>query len=595
MSQSNINKSIPFHTVTTHEQDLSKMLEEAYSLRLSNIMESIGLAREVLATADKNNYSFLKASAQNQLGLFLMIRGEYQGARLFSFEALKYFEVGNNLKGIADAKYNIASTYYKTDDFHEGLQWLLDCLLIYRKLKDFHNQARVLKAMGTIYEYFGDVENAIESYEKSIVAARTVNDPSTESNAYNPLSGIYLKKGLVNEAMEMAEKSIRIKIEANDERGLAFSLYGRGKVYLSLQKYAEALVDFKASLKIQVEMGDRLGEGMVLNKMGLVYIGLKDYENAEKALLSALHLGEQYNVRLIRYKAYFNLHQLFKMQSKWKKAAIYLEKYITYKDAAISMHTLNVIKSYDAIKRLEIIERESKAQNDYLAVVQNKNAELDSFFYRVSHDLKGPIASLLGLHNLVKYEKFDERAEKYFDMYHQQLMRINMIVMDLIEITRLEQTQKETQIINFRQIAEDCVNSFTYYEHFKDIRFMYEIDEAIVFNSYWIIINTILQNLIENSIKYSRQGADSYIKIGVSKEGERIKIVVEDNGQGIHESLQGKIFEMFFRANESSNGSGLGLYILKRAVERLGGEIVFKSKPGEGTIFTVLLSEMNNI
>jgi tetratricopeptide (TPR) repeat protein len=88
--------------------------------------------------------------------------------------------------------------------------------------------------MGTVYELFADSGKAVESYEKSIEAARAIHDPSLESNALNPLSAIYFKQGKHAQALETIERSVDLKIKTNDQRGLAFALYGRGKIYSKL-------------------------------------------------------------------------------------------------------------------------------------------------------------------------------------------------------------------------------------------------------------------------------------------------------------------------------------------------------------------------
>jgi signal transduction histidine kinase len=115
-----------------------------------------------------------------------------------------------------------------------------------------------------------------------------------------------------------------------------------------------------------------------------------------------------------------------------------------------------------------------------------------------------------------------------------------------------------------------------------------------VFHSEWGIVNTILQNLIENAIKYQQPG-EPFVSIVINKIRDNINISVEDNGQGIHPDHQPRIFDMFFRANNNTQGTGLGLYILKRAVERLQGEISFQSKLHSGSTFTVLLPASNHV
>ena len=113
--------------------------------------------------------------------------------------------------------------------------------------------------------------------------------------------------------------------------------------------------------------------------------------------------------------------------------------------------------------------------------------------------------------------------------------------------------------------------------------------EGFDFYSEWAIINTILQNLIKYSIKYSCIDRQAVVKIVVKNENDFVAISVEDNGQGIPLNHQANIFNMFYRANDRAQGTGLGLYILKRAVERLNGTIELSSTPNEGSDFLVKL------
>ncbi len=126
----------------------------------------------------------------------------------------------------------------------------------------------------------------------------------------------------------------------------------------------------------------------------------------------ALQTAEQFNIHFIRYKSLYNLHQVARaVVGNSIEALDYLERYVTIKEVIINTHTLSTIKSYEAISKIETLKREAKAQKEKTDIIEKKNEELDSFFYRVSHDLKGPIASLLGLHNLIKLEVKDEHSK----------------------------------------------------------------------------------------------------------------------------------------------------------------------------------------
>jgi signal transduction histidine kinase len=571
------------------QQEAGSLLRQAYEARINNLPLSIELTRQVLDHSLQTGDGEMEARAKSQLGLLYMIQGEFGQSLAVSGEALLYFERTNNIKGIADAKYNIAGVHYKTDNYHQGLHYLLDCLRIYRVLNDAHNESRVLKSMGTVYEYFGDLDNAIDSYLKCIDAAAVAGDRNLESNAYNPLSGIYLEQGNAELALATIEKSIDIKKQTQDVRGLGYALYGRGKIHLKLRRYNQALDDLTESLNIHEAMGEAMGKAMTYTKLGLVYLETGQYQRAEQTLLAALDMSERHDIRFIRFKACYNLHLVMRAKGNLPEALEYLERYLSIRDTVINKHTHNIIKSYEAIYKVEVLEREARAQRDRTAIIERKNAELDSFFYRVSHDLKGPIASLMGLHNMIQLEVQDANTRRFFDMYQTQIHRINNIVMDLIHLTRMNHTEAHKTKIDFTALVDECIGTYHYLENFNKIRFIAEIDTDLEFYSEWAIFNTILQNLIENAIKYARPTKNPFVRILIRASGENILLMVEDNGMGIAPEHQEKVFNMFFRANDLTQGTGLGLYILKRAVERLDGQVNFVSTINVGSTFTVLL------
>lgn len=210
--------------------DLVLQLQNAYNKRGSHLIESISETENVLNSAITLDDQILIGECYNRLALYHMVSTQHEKAIDLSKKAIEVFEELDNDKGIADAKYNLAGIYYKTNKFHLGMFYLIDALSVYRKYQDYHNTSRTLKSLGTVYELLGDRNAAIQVYEEAIEYARKVNDSNLESNAYNPLSGIYLKKDNVEKARYLIDKSITLKEETGDKRGLGFAIYGRGKI-----------------------------------------------------------------------------------------------------------------------------------------------------------------------------------------------------------------------------------------------------------------------------------------------------------------------------------------------------------------------------
>jgi len=220
-------------------------------------------------------------------------------------------------------------------------------------------------------------------------------------------------------------------------------------------------------------------------------------------------------------------------------------------------------------------------------IIENKNAELDAFFYNVSHDLKGPISTLLGLSFLAKTEITDPKALHFIEIQQQQVQRINHIITGLINLTKLNNTGQDKEKINFEKMIDDCIVSFNALPNFDNLRFEKDIAD-VDFICDWTLLNTVIQNLIENAIKYASESSP-YVRIRVRDEAGWIHIEVEDNGQGISAEHQPRIFDMFYRATQNAPGTGLGLYILKKSVDRLRGSIELSSEPGVGSVFTIRL------
>lgn len=219
-----------------------------------------------------------------------------------------------------------------------------------------------------------------------------------------------------------------------------------------------------------------------------------------------------------------------------------------------------------------------------------KKSELDTFVYRASHDLRGPVASLMGLYNIVKVEfAHDKNAIAYFEHYNSSVMRLHTVLQNLIDLTKIKESETKLTQVDINELIGSCMNTMKNLPDYHRIHF----DIAVDFDFKVFVdskrFKTIIKNLVENSIIYATPESNAFVKIHVSYQENVLKIEVSDNGRGIDPRIQSKVFNMFFRGTEKSKGSGLGLYIVKNAVEKLNGSIQLTSKLNEGTKFSVYI------
>ncbi|MEP2026906.1 MAG: tetratricopeptide repeat protein [Reichenbachiella sp.] len=594
--QPNIQKE-PSPDYKAQIKSVESTLKYAMDSRVSSVRDSVDLTMQAQAKCEALDYAEGLAQCACQLGLFYMIMGDHVAALEYSEESLAAFTEQGNKQGMADALYNISSIEYKSTQYHKGLEHLYECLRLQEEIDDKLGQSKSLKAIGFIYEAFNEYAKAKETYVKCRELSHLINDKNGESNACNPLSGLYLKEGDYKNALESINTSISLKKETGDKRGLAFSWYGKGKIHLHLKEHKEAIELFLRSLKIHNEVGEKMGAAMCLTKLGQVCMTTNRKAEAKKYLNQAIELGREIDNKQIVYKAYFELFNIAMAEENESEALSYHIKYHDYKEEVINSETTSKIKSLESMWKMESLESEARIQRENNLIVEKKNEELDKFSSRVSHDLRGPISSLMGLYDVVKSEIEDEVALKYFELYHHRITRINQTIIDLLELSKVKDWQLSKTMIDFDEMVADCIESFSYIPGFEKINFEIEIDNELKIQSDRSLMNTIIQNLIENSIKYSRQNIDDpFVKIFVKQTAEDYMcVIVEDNGIGIDVKYQEKVFDMFYRANDDVQGSGLGMFILKSAVEKLEGEVSLVSEVNKGTKFVILLPILDNM
>jgi len=169
--------------------------------------------------------------------------------------------------------------------------------------------------------------------------------------------------------------------------------------------------------------------------------------------------------------------------------------------------------------------------------------------------------------------------------------KLDDTLLDLLHIAMIKQGDILIEPINLEELVQEIISNYSNHPNYKTIDFKLDLPRNNDFYSDRKVLNILLRNLIENSIKYSRIGTeDPYIKVVLTeKEGNSYTLTISDNGIGIPLKYHKRIFDMFYRANEQSKGSGLGLYIVKNGVEELNGSIEIKSKKNKGTTFTISL------
>ena len=319
-----------------------------------------------------------------------------------------------------------------------------------------------------------------------------------------------------------------------------------------------------------------------------------DYRFRVKSIIDSVETQE-YDIRFIIHEPWYS--NAFEVGGSIIVAvliSVIIALIITYRLEASRKRLARLV----AEKTHEIETREHELEKMNKALVEI-NSELDTFLYRSSHDLISPVKSVQGLISLLKISKENENldieADYLIGLMDSSIKRLENI---LLEISTYVKTSKR-EPIKSQFLLKDLINEVWAEVEFMEgasvIDFKLKVDEALQIESDRNRWKMVISNLVTNAIKYSDQKKEyQFIAISVKEEHDLINLAVEDNGQGIEKQYHCRLFEMFFRASDTSNGTGLGLFLVKKVVESLKGTITLESEFQVSTKVQIVIPTVYN-
>jgi len=243
----------------------------------------------------------------------------------------------------------------------------------------------------------------------------------------------------------------------------------------------------------------------------------------------------------------------------------------------------------DRIEKEKLLEKQNRE-------LEKVNQELDRFIYSISHDLRSPIASMMGIVQLCEEETDPQVNRHHFSMLRESLKRLDHFITDVMHYSNNARMPVNKSPIIWSSLVEEVINSIpAVYHRDVDIHFEY-VEQTDEFYSDAYRIKTILQKLLFNAVLHKHPERNkNEVFLLVQANDQQCTLVIEDKGMGIDHTVQSRIFEMFYRANSKVPGSGLGLYIVKEMLNKLEGEITVHSEPGVGTRFALTIPNQKNL
>lgn len=299
----------------------------------------------------------------------------------------------------------------------------------------------------------------------------------------------------------------------------------------------------------------------------------EDHDSTKVALKKAVIKGEPY-------------HLIYRWRHR-DGHYCWIEEYGTHITKDNKQYLLGVM--FD-ISEKKNYEKELQQQNEDL---KKANAELDHFAYSVSHDLRAPLTSAMGLLRLLKVEQDPTLRDHFSEVVQQSLTKLDHYIQDIIHLTKNARTELDVAPVNLKEMIDEVVTSQQQNANEEGVAVYAEVRNSQEFHTdarrLWIVLN----NLVSNAIRYHFPLREqSYVRIVAEADSAQLTLTVEDNGIGIQPEHLDKIFDMFYRATDRKVGSGLGLYLVKETIDRLGGKVRVTSVYEQGTTFVVRLPSL---
>lgn len=558
---------------------------------LHNYYQARIFARRGITLAKDIHDKATEAKVHNLFGNIYFNLRQYDSALLHYDTALLYRRQLDLTGLIANTTYDISRVYEVQGRHHEALDLLHTDLAWAETSGNKTNQALTHNAMGLIYGRLGDLGSAEKHLNSALTIANSIGTQLYKRDVYINFAKVYTQAGKPERAISYYEKYILINDSIVNRENLVSAMQMNALYQLDKKEQELTMLADENALKqaqIDVQQADLRFKNFVLllSVLGILLL-----------VGGGVFLYRYSQDKITANKTLERLHH--EVVEKQEEIQAQSEELM---EANTALSKLN----NDLVEKQEEIEAQSeelREANETIGEInrgleglvdkrtsQLKEAykELDTFFYRSSHDFRRPLTTFLGLAEVAKITVKDNYALELFGKVRETAVNLDKMLFKLQSISDLGAQQLVYKEVLIREIYNSIHDSFREELGRKGIRLVCEIDPGESFYSYPAMVRIILENLIENAVNFCTPVAPVVVARAFHRDGHMI-IEVADNGPGIDPQYIDNIFDMYFRASERSKGNGLGLYIVKKAAEKLDGTITVNSVLHAGSVFTVLL------
>ncbi len=529
---------------------------------------------------------FLPMNQQQRLAGCLNVRGliqfrkkNYDSSQYFYLRSLKERERLGDKIAVSSSLFNLGELFNTKGDYKEALTFLWRGVKIDESVGDNYGKGLYYYQIGKSYKGLGVRDSTKYYLEKAIQLAIPTSASDLLRYVYFEMADFLKRSGKPVEAIDYYQKYIQINDSLyNKQNAQSLSAYRTLYDIETKDKEIELLNQKSLVAKEQAQKQRILFYAVVIGFLLLVGLAIFYYRFAKRLRKLNYFLAEKGE----------EIQTQAEELTEANEALSKLNREISEQKEEIQAQAEELTESNQTISGInETLEERIELRTSEL---KQAYKELDTFFYRSSHDFRRPLTTFMGLAEVAKITVKDQGALELFEKVNETAHNLDKMLMKLQSISDLGVGELLYKQIFLEDLFERKIDPFSQELLHKNIRVEIDTQSTLSFYSYPALIKIILDNLIENAI-FFKGNVNSFIRLKAFAHRDGIIMEVEDNGQGIEKELMNRIFEMYFRGNEHSKGNGLGLYIVKKTVDRLKGQITITSEIGIGTKVSIFFPQ----
>ncbi|HVO70161.1 MAG TPA: tetratricopeptide repeat-containing sensor histidine kinase [Aggregatilineaceae bacterium] len=589
---------------TDMQEKIDLLNNLAWALLLSDPRRSRSLAEQAQRLATQGvsgNGPYLHGQAYS-----LMIQSildwdlsNYQDALSRALAASAYFEkTGDQCKQAYTLKH-IAGIHFLLGNHDQALEFGLAAIRMSEQCDDRNLLGSALNDVGYICLHVGKFPDALPQLFKSLDIHRETGSLHGQAQALDSIGKAYFLMEDYPQALSYELQSLELNREIGYARAEAEALDNIGKIHAASGDTAQALDCFERSLALSRDRGYKQVEATTLLDMGRTHLARQATDRALEILTQALAVAEAIQSKPVVFAIHAALAEGYEQAGDFRLALAHHKRFHAVKEEVFNektdsrLRSLQVSYEVDKAKHeAEIYQLKSVALQQEIAEREKLIAELDAFARTVAHDLKNPLSIIMGYGEMILEDLRTEGGAGSIGMVQSLLQAGDRTARIIDELLMLASVRREDIVpapLDMAQIVRDAESQLA--------RLIASSGAELIRPRRWPLalghapwVEEVWANYISNAIKYG--GRPPHVELGAAREDGQVRFWVRDNGDGLSPDDQARLFREFTRlADIRVEGHGLGLSIVKRIVEKLGGTVGVESAgvPGQGCTFSFTL------